>query len=129
MQIIKFHKWCISCSLYFNKNSLSKYITYQIWNLKHSWNILKINVNLGNKYGFFRNIYKYIKQIWIILFDNKFIVVNSVPIILFPNKKAIRFSSHNKIQVRNAHNLEMGIYFGGIIGYLWSPDNSINVKG
>lgn len=117
------------CSLYFNKNSLSKYITYQIWNLKHSWNILKINVNLGNKYGFFRNIYKYIKQIWIILFDNKFTVVNSVPIILFPNKKAIRFSSHNKIQVCKAHNLEMGIYFGGIIRYLWSPDNSINVKG
>lgn len=45
----------------------------------------------------------------------KFIAVYSVPIILFPNKKALRFSSHSKIQVHNAHNPDIGINFGGII--------------
>lgn len=59
-------------------------------------NNLEIFIHISSKYEWYLR--------------TKFITVNSVPINLFlANKNVIRFSCHNKTQVHNSHNRDVGM--------------------
>ena len=70
-------------------------------------NNLEIFIHIASKYEWYLR--------------TKFIIVSIVPTNLFlSNKNVIRFSYHNKIQVHNSHNLEVGMDFRRIIRSLCS---------